>query len=136
MSFIYLNKEIFRYVIVGVGTTLINFTTHYFCRSVLLLDVQTSIIIAWFLSVVFAYLFNKVYVFESKTNNLKTLGKEIGLFFSSRGLSLVLEIVMMSILIDSLSWNEGVSKLITQLFILVANFVFSKWLFSLKKEKQ
>lgn len=136
MSFIYLNKEIFRYVIVGAGTTLINFTTHYFCRSVLLLDVQTSIIIAWFLSVVFAYLFNKVYVFESKTNNLNTLGKEIGLFFSSRGLSLVLEIVMMSILIDSLSWNEGVSKLITQLFILVANFVFSKWLFSLKKEKQ
>ena len=71
-------KELILYVFFGAMTTLVNFATFKFFNVVLSEErYLISNVIAWFVSVVFAYITNKLFVFESKTWETKKICKEI-----------------------------------------------------------
>ena len=64
-------KEIINYLIIGGLTTVVSLATFYIVRIFFLtndtqLDIQISNIISWFFAVLFAFITNKKYVFESK----------------------------------------------------------------------
>lgn len=98
------------------------------------LNYQLANIIAWFLSVLFAYITNKLWVFSSKTNTRTALAREIASFFLFRGLSLLLDILIMWIGISLLNYNPLIVKIIDNIIIVAANYVFSK-LFIFKSTK-
>jgi putative flippase GtrA len=70
-------KELITYVVFGALTTLVNFVAFYIFTGILgeKLYLVTNAI-AWVISVVFAYITNKLFVFESKSWNLKLVLKE------------------------------------------------------------
>ena len=75
-----LDKELFWYVVFGTLTTIVNVVV-YFALEYVGVNYIISNIIAWFLSVLFAYVTNRIWVFESKSPDIL---KEMVLFFSGR----------------------------------------------------
>ncbi len=124
-------REALLYLFFGGCTTLVNIVAFYIVRK---FGVSTYItnIIAWFLSVVFAFITNKLFVFESKNTSFKDSFKECFSFFLFRVISLVFDMGIMYLLIDLLNINEMVSKVFSNIFVVIINYVFSK-LFIFKK---
>jgi len=86
------------------------------------------------IAIIFAYITNKIWVFESKCNNIKELGREIISFFGARAFTLVLSSLLVFIFVDTLGWNNMAVNLIATVITILLNYVFSK-LFIFKKNK-
>ena len=117
-------KEVIMYLIFGVLTTLVNIITYYISTKIFLIDYQISNIIAWIISVTFAFITNKLYVFESKTND-KIL-KEIISFYSLRMFSLGIDIFTMYIMVSILSIDDLIAKVVANVIVIVINYITSK----------
>lgn len=120
------------YLIFGGLTTLINIVTFVIFQSYLSVNYQFANIIAWFVSVVFAFVTNKLWVFGSKNTHFSGLIREILSFFGFRILSLVIDQLIMTIGVSVLHLDASLVKLFDQIFIVLINYIFSK-LFIFKK---
>lgn len=116
-------KEIINYLIFGGLTTVISIVTYAAFAKVFHIDYLISNIISWIIAVLFAYITNKIFVFESKS---KKNIKEITSFFFFRIISLVIEMVILYIFVDMLHIDDLVTKIIAQVIVIVSNYVFSK----------
>ncbi|WP_304747746.1 GtrA family protein [Dubosiella newyorkensis] len=117
------NKEIINYLIFGVLTTLVNIIVFEISANWIHIHYLVSNIIAWFLSVLFAYITNRKYVFES---NDQEIGKEMAKFFSSRLATLGLDMVIMWLLVDILTANNLLAKIIANILVVIGNYILSK----------
>ena len=137
MNNIYIkNKEIINYLIFGILTTVVNLATYYALVLTILdaknpIELQIANVISWITCVTFAYITNKLYVFE-KTN--KPLIKEMIEFYTSRLLALFIDMSIMFIGVTILNINDSIIKLLNQIIIITVNYIISK-LFVFKKEK-
>ena len=128
------------YLIFGVSTTLINWIVYTLLVSAANMSVTLSNGIAWVAAVSFAYVTNKLYVFESKSWKASVVAKEAVSFFGARVASGVFEIFLPALLIKiGLDQNffgiEGfAAKLVVSVLVIVLNYIFSK-LFVFKKRK-
>ncbi|HIS90668.1 MAG TPA: GtrA family protein [Candidatus Faecisoma merdavium] len=116
-------KEIINYLIFGVLTTLISIVTYAIFTKVFHIDYLISNVLSWIIAVLFAYITNKIYVFESKS---KKNIKEITSFFFFRVVSLIIEMIILYIFVDILHIDDLVTKIIAQIIVIVSNYVFSK----------
>ena len=129
-------KEIISYLFFGVLTTAVDFVSYYILTRFLNSDEGFSNVLAQFLAILFAYVTNKLFVFEDKTNNFKSLLIQFGKFFSLRLVTLVLNSVMFIVMIDKLGINDIVTKVIVSVIVIILNYVFSKLIVFKGKEKQ
>lgn len=132
-------KKYISYIFFGVLTTAVYFATYYTCRY-LKLDVLPSTCIAWFCSVLFAFVTNKLFVFESKTKTAGAFFGEMVKFYASRLFSLGVDMLITWFFVDILNWKTGVKELIAKIVanvvVLILNFVLSQFLvFTKGKEK-
>lgn len=127
-------REVLLYLLFGGLTTLINIIAFYFLRKVSV-SLYTSNVVAWILSVLFAFVTNKVFVFESKNQKLKENIKEVVSFFAFRILSLIFDMAFMYVMVKLLTANEMISKVVSNIFVIILNYLFSK-LFIFKKKKE
>lgn len=141
-------RELIIYGFFGVGTTLVNFVTYKLCNVILGVKFYLlSNIIAWFVSVIFAYVTNKLFVFESKSWNIKLVANEVSSFFAARifsflieeaGLFLLVDICnMKSFAVDVFGFNVSgnmISKVILAVVVVVLNYFFSKFVVFRKKK--
>lgn len=125
-------KEVIMYLIFGVLTTVVNILVYYLFKNIFNIDYLISNIIAWILSVLFAYITNKIWVFEKKTAGINELIKEIVSFFSFRVLSGILDMGFMYITVSLLHFNDNLMKIIANIVVVILNYIFSK-LFIFKK---
>lgn len=129
-------KEIIMYLIFGVLTTVVSLVSYYLL-TLTILDAKNSIqlqianVISWILSVAFAYITNRKYVFDSKSKNLL---KEISSFVGGRVLTLLMDMLIMFIFVTVLHLNDKLFKLVSQVVVIVANYIISK-LFVFKESK-
>lgn len=126
-------KETILYLIFGVLSTIINIITYVFFTKILVLNYLLANAIAWILAVIFAYITNKFWVFESKEINSKYILKEFFSFFGCRVFSGAIEMFMMFILVSIMSFNDFIVKIITNVVVVVLNYIFSKLLIFKKK---
>lgn len=127
-------KEVLMYLIFGGLTTLVNIVSYLVLTKLFGIEYMISNVIAWFLSVVFAYITNKIFVFESKTLKIKAVLKEVCSFFGARLFSLGIDMVIMYIAIDMLGINDFISKISANVVVVIVNYFLSKyWIF--KKDK-
>lgn len=124
-------KEVLLYLLFGGLTTIVNILTFYIFRK-LNVELYISNIIAWIISVLFAFITNKLFVFESKNKTKKENIKEITSFFGFRLLSLVFDMGSMFLLINILKINDLLSKIFANILVIILNYIFSK-LFIFKK---
>ena len=130
-------QEIINYLIVGVLTTVVSIVT-YFLFS-LILDIENNIlfilanVLSWICAVIFAYITNKKFVFNTTTSNKKEEIKVFSMFVSSRITTLLIELAFMFITVKVILINHKIAKVIAQFILLVLNFVLNK-LFVFKKK--
>lgn len=126
-------KEIINYLIFGVLTTAVNFIVYILMTKLFNVNEVLSNAIAWIISVIFAYITNKIYVFESKTRGLKEIIKEFISFVTCRLFSGILDIGSFYLVVTILGWNDIISKVIISVLVVILNYVFSK-IFIFKKK--
>lgn len=131
-----LNKEVIMYLIFGVLTTVVSLLVYYGCIYTFLnpenaVQLQIANIISWIAGVAFAYITNRKFVFESNEANQL---KEISKFVTSRLATLFLDMIIMFIEVTCLHGNDKIVKLISQVLVIIGNYIFSK-LFVFKKQK-
>ena len=129
-------QEIVNYLIFGVLTTLVSLLVYY-CLTFTIINpkdaimLQVANMLSWVAGVTFAYVTNRKYVFNSKNTNIK---KELVNFVSSRVVTLILDMTIMGVFVTLLGFNDKIIKIISQVLVIIGNYVFSK-LFVFKKEK-
>ena len=122
-------KKIINYLVFGFLTTIVNLLTYYLLVLTILnpnqpKELQIANIISWIISVTFAYITNRIYVFKSKNQKTKELLK----FYTSRLITLFLDIILMYILVTKLHLNDKIIKLIISIIIIILNYIISKLL--------
>lgn len=143
------HREIIVYFIFGVLTTAVNLITFYILEA--LFGTADSYLynnlIAWVVGVVFAYITNKLIVFESKSWKLKLVLREASEFVGARVFSLAVEEAGLWLLIDLLKWGSFseslfgfqitgglIAKVILAVIVVILNYIFSKFII-FKKNK-
>ena len=122
-------KEIINYVIFGGLAMVVNFVSYFIFARVYHIDEVISSGLSWFCSVLFAYVTNKIFVFDSKTNGKKEVIKECISFFLARIVSGILcDVGTFALMVDVLHINDIVSKVVTQVMVVIMNYVFSKFI--------
>ncbi len=153
----FFTQEIVLYVFFGVLTTVVNLVTFYLFKklfisigwegalsSILPPDSKAAEIIggseyldanciAWVVAVIFAFITNKLWVFESKTWSPSVAGKEFAGFIGARIFSFAVETLMMFVFVSLFSMNDLIAKIIIGVVVIIMNYVFSKLIIFKKK---
>ena len=127
-------KELFFYAVFGVGATVINIVSYRvlantFGKKYFLI----ANIIAWILAFIFAFITNKLFVFESKSWEAQIAMKEFVGFLSARLATGVLDTVLMWLFVSIISLDDTLSKIIINILVIIINYIASKF-FIFKKE--
>ncbi|MBD5383906.1 MAG: GtrA family protein [Ruminococcaceae bacterium] len=157
------HKEIILYFVFGVGTTIISMVSYYLCRVIfpnedsvpkwlawifnitshLGIESNTAlpVIISWFLSVTFAFLTNRVYVFNSTANTVGKFIVEALKLYASRIATLFVDLLIMFLLVDLPGIHnviyEFCAKVFSNVIVLILNYILSKiFVFRMKKPKK
>ena len=127
-------KEIINYLVFGVLATLVNFVSYYIFAKLLGIEEVISSGLSWFCSVLFAYITNKLFVFESKTETKKAFLKEMMLFFLARvGSGILCDVGTFALMVKVFNINDIFSKIVTQVMVVIVNYLFSKLIIFRKK---
>ena len=94
-----------------------------------------STAVAWVLSVLFAYVTNRRWVFHSEAKGAKAIGKEFAAFLGARLGTGLLDMLIMYLCVDLLGWNDMVMKLASNVIVVILNYILSKFFIFKKKEK-
>ena len=138
-----LQYEIVSYLVFGVLTTVVNFVVYGLSNLLAGENYETKVLFsvgtfeflwiyvsqafAWVAAVIFAYITNKLFVFESTSWKAQVVIKEVVSFFSARILSFILfEELLFILLAGVLSINGWIAKIIISVLVIVFNFVASK----------
>lgn len=127
-------KELILYVIVGGATTVVAFVTLFLFEHVLSIRLEIANVLSWLCAVLFSFIFNKLVVFESKDKDFKKTLKEFGGFVSARLASLLVDEAIMIIGVRVLGINTYIVKCISEVFVVVINYFFSKFIIFKKKD--
>ncbi len=117
----------------GVLTTAVNMAVYYLCFDVLRIPNLPSTATAWLASVLFAFITNKLWAFESKSFAKDVFFHELLSFFSCRIATGVLDMAIMYAAVDRLAQSEILWKPLSNIIVIVLNYVASKLLI-FKKE--
>lgn len=143
-------RELILYVIFGALTTGVNFVSYWVLEHLfgnggkIYLFTNAA---AWLISVIFAYVTNKLFVFESKEITGKSLFKEASEFLGARIFSFLVEEGGMWLLVDISGMKkllftvlgiditgQLISKVILAVIVVILNYVFSKFIVFRKKK--
>ena len=119
-------KGLILYIMFGAMTTLVNMAAYWLCFDVLGIPNVLSTVIAWVLAVSFAFITNKIWVFDSRSFDGKTLRREIPAFFGARLLTGLLDVGIMYAAVDVMHWNAIPWKLASNVLVIVLNYIASK----------
>lgn len=130
------HKEVVNYLIFGALTTLVSLGVYYACTHTFLDptdpgQLQAANVISWIISVTFAYVVNRKYVFNSKNKNV--LAEAAG-FFGARLVTLGIDMGVMFLFVSVMHMDDRLAKILVQVIIIVSNYVISKFLIFRKKQ--
>lgn len=127
--------EILSYIFFGGATTVVNIAVFSLFHYLFGINYVLANGVAWFVSVVFAFVTNKIWVFQSKSDSLQHLLWEFVKFMFYRILSLGIDMGALVLVVDIFHWPVFIGKLISQVLVVVVNYIFSK-LFIFKKKSE
>lgn len=126
-------QEILWYGFFGVLTTIVNIISFYFLDKAGI-HVYVSNFVAWVLSVSFAFITNKLFVFQSKSFHFYEFIKELVSFFFFRVLSLGIDMGGMMVCLNFFHMGKMGAKVLMNIIVIIANYIFSKLFIFKNKE--
>lgn len=120
--------ELIRYLVGGFFTFVISMMIYRIATNKLLLTPILAQVISWIFSVTFAFFINKYWVFSHIVSQ-KSIWFELINFVTGRLVtSAVIEAGLFSFMVYALSVDDMVTKVITTVLVVVANYFWSKLL--------
>jgi putative flippase GtrA len=119
-------RELISYLFWGVATTVVNYLVYFLCTRAFSINHLVANAVAWVAAVVFAFVVNKLLVFESKSWRISTVLPELWKFVSARILSGVMETGLLLVCVDFLHMDDGIVKLAAGVLVVIINYVLSK----------
>ncbi|MDT3765065.1 GtrA family protein [Priestia filamentosa] len=129
-------KEMISYLVFGVLTTVVNIVLYILLTKGFSVDYRWATTFAWIISVLFAFVTNKLYVFKSKTLTTSIIFRELLSFFFFRGLSYVLDLAIMIICVSWLSVDDIIAKILANIVVILVNYIASKYFIFKNKEER
>ena len=131
-----INHETIMYLIFGVLTTLVNYAV-FWVGLKLFGEKHTLVInvVCFIAAATFAYVTNKLFVFESRSWAWAVLAKEVPSFFGARIFSFLLEEAGLWLAKDNLHAGKYklfgingimIAKIVLSVLVVVLNYIFSK----------
>lgn len=120
------HRALLLYLIFGGLTTVVNVLTYALCFSALGMGNVISTCAAWFVSVLFAFITNKLWVFDSWDLSLPTLLREGVSFFLCRLLTGFMDVGIMFLAVDVFHLSPIIWKIIANILVVIANWAVSK----------
>ncbi len=122
-----------KYLIFGVLTTLVDFVISFLLYR--LVNHHIANTAAWLGAVIFAYIVNKLFVFENKELGISALTREFVAFGGSRVLTLLLQEGIFVLSVDILRFDKGITKIGASVLVVIINYFLGKLIFSKKDKK-
>lgn len=129
-------RQLAAYIFFGACTTLVNIVAYYLLAHPLGIGTAVSTALSWAISVAFAYVTNKLWVFGSKSWQPKLILREASAFYLCRLLTGVLDLGIMLLTVDILGWNDMLMKLLSNILVIILNFAASQVLIFKKTNNQ
>lgn len=127
-------RELVSYVFWGVMTTAVNYVSYTLLTEAFHIHYMAGTIIAWTVSVLFAYFVNKLFVFQSRDWAWRVALRELWQMVASRLFSLGLEMAIMWFFVDTMHFNHLIVKLAANVVVVIVNYVLSKFIIFKKKQ--
>lgn len=89
-------------------------------------DALVANVFSWILAVAFAYITNRICVFDSKARGGEAMLKEAGRFVSGRIATLVVEEIILLVFIKWLHFDSLAVKVVAQAVVILLNYIISK----------
>lgn len=125
------NREVVAYLFFGGMTTLVNFLSYALLHDLFRIRENVANGIGWFVSVLFAFVTNKKYVFNDRSATFADWTKKLASFFGCRALSGAFDIITFSLLVPYI--NDYLLKILISVVVIILNYIFSKlWVFRKK----
>lgn len=130
----FMKSEIFRYILIGFLTTVVNILVFQLLLKAFNVQNETKLswkfaeVIAFIIAVLFAFICSKFYVFRSIDISLKLIGKEFVEFVSGRIVTELVNFGIMWYMIDKKNCNELLTKIIASFVVIVLNYLISKFI--------
>ncbi len=121
------HQEILRYIVVGGCTTAVNLIVFTVLCKIMHVEVNISNIISVICAILFAYVTNKIFVFQSHCHSTAELMKEMVSFIGARLLTMIIEVGGVFVLYEIIGQEEVIAKLETQVIVLIGNYIISKF---------
>lgn len=128
ISFFKKHKEMLTYIFFGGLTTVVNYLVYLPVYNLAHVPAAISNMIAWVAAVIFAFLTNKPFVFESHDWSAKVVFPELWKFVACRLGSGLIETGIIFLAVDLLHGNGNIWKLLTSVLVVIINYVSSKLL--------
>ena len=131
--------KIIRYVIVGGITTVWNFVTFWLLKDIAGIEMNIANSIAVVSSIIVAYILNKIFVFASKTGNIRALFSEMLSFFAARAVTMLLDIGLIFLVHTVIGIDEKfsmITKIIVNIVVLIINYILSQYFIFNKDKKE
>ena len=119
-------KHLIAYAVFGVLTTIINIVTYWFCYNKYGITNVVSNIIAWILAILFAFITNKLWVFDSKKLDIGTVLTELWKFAVARIATGIIDLAIMYVGVDVLHGPSTVLKVVVNIIVIILNYILSK----------
>ena len=118
--------EMISYIIFGVLTTAVNVVSYGLLRPVLPFRTDWNVLAANTIAWVLSFITNKLFVFKSKSFAAGIFWRELTTFVGARLLSLAVDELGMFLLVNVLTWNDWVAKIIMNVIVVIINYILSK----------
>lgn len=119
-------KDIIPYLFFGICTTMINVVSYWCIAHLMKVSVMPSTIAAWCLSVLFAYVTNRKWVFHSKSKGIKEISYEMFSFFVCRLATGLVDWLCMFVFVTLAGLNDVFIKAVANVLVIILNYVASK----------
>lgn len=129
------NKEVIRYLFFGGLAFLVSVGTFWLLNVVLGIGELIANVFSWIITVTFAFITNKLWVFEAETVGCKNFLKQMVSFFAGRIVTLVIEEGVLFVFITLMGMPSLLIKIAAQVVVIVLNYVISKLLVFRKKDE-
>lgn len=119
-------KELLLYLFFGGLSFIVSIATYALFNVGMNINELIANVLSWIITVMFAFLTNRVWVFQSTTNGVAEFVKQMLVFYSGRVITLVVEEVILLVFITWLGFNSMLIKVIAQVIVILLNYVISK----------
>lgn len=119
-------KEVILYLVFGGLSFIVSICTYALFNVYLGINELIANILSWIITVLFAFLTNRIWVFDSPTSGVQDFLKQMAAFFGGRIITLVVEEVIILVFISILGFNSMIVKIVAQIIVILLNYIISK----------